>query len=223
MDLATFDAADFTITPALANQSLEYNAAGSKLVVNGDYQLGTAYTFTLKNGAAIDDCPGLESKLYGGPMAPGCVKSATYTSAMDQVTMFTTAAAIVLKSSSPKDNTTESVAAAEAGILLTFNQEIDDTTFDAADYTITPALPTGVTLVATNLGAVGAGSYEQLEIDPTDATGPVDFPPGAYTFTLKSSAVLKDKLGNSFSPSADLVIHFTVKANAAPPPPHTCL
>ena len=61
-------------------------------------------------------------------------------------------------------------------------------------------------------------------VHPTDATGPVRLPPGAYTFTLKSSAVLKDKLDlNSFSPSADLVIHFTVTPNAAPSPPHTCL
>ena len=223
MDLATFTAADFDITPALANVSLEYNAAGSKLVVNGDYQLGTAYTFTLKNGASIDDCPGLESPLYAGPTAPGCVKSATYTSSMDQTTMFTTAAAIALKSITPKDNTTESVAAAAGGILLTFNQEIDPASFDTADYTISPALPTGVTLVATNLGAVGAGSYEQLELDPTDATATaVDWPPGSYTFTLKSSAVLKDKLGNSFSPAADQVIHFTVTPNPTSTP-HTCL
>jgi hypothetical protein len=102
---------------------------------------------------------------------------------------------------------------------------MDATSFDPADYTITPALPAGVTLVATNLGEVGFGTYEQIELDPTDATNTiVDWPPGAYTFTLKSSAVLTDKLvpANSFSPAADLVIHITVKANATPTP-HTCL
>jgi len=129
--------------------------------------------------------------------------------------MFTTAAAITLKSIAPKDNTTETVTSANgSGIKLTFNQEIDPASFDAADYTITPA----VTLAATNLGGpLGFSSYETLELDPAAA-----WAPGTYTFTLKSTAVLKDKLGNSFSPSADQVIHFTVNPNPTPTP-HTCL
>ncbi len=45
------------------------------------------------------------------------------------------------------------------------------------------------------------------------------WPPGDYTFTLKSTAVLKDFLGNSFSPSADLVIHFTVDPEDTTPAP----
>ena len=211
MDRSTLDATEYTITPTLANAAVEYNASGSKLVIKGDYQLGTAYTFTLKSGATIDDCPGLETADIGGP---GCAKSTTYTSAADQPTMFTTAAAILLKSIAPKDNAKESVAAANgSGILLTFNQEIDPASFDATDYTITPAL----TLAATNLGGPFSGSYEQLELDPT-----TPFVAGTYTFTLKSTAVLKDNLGNSFSPATDQVIHFTVTPNATPTP-HTCL
>jgi hypothetical protein len=222
MNLSTFTAADFTITPALANQSLEYNAAGSKLVVNGDYQLGTAYTFTLTNGAAIDDCPGGEGFFQADDTV--CVKSTTYTSASDQVTMFTTAAAITLKSIAPKDNATESVAAANgSGILLTFNDDIDDTTFTSAAYTISPALPAGVTLLATNLGAVGAGSYEQVELDLDNGTAtPPSWAPGTYTFTLKGTGGgLKDHLGNAYT-GMDQVVHFTVTPNATTTP-HTCL
>lgn len=212
MDPASLLASEYTITPALANAAVELSGDTSKLLVYGDFQLGTAYTFTLTSGATIDDCPGDESDTIGGP---GCVKSATYTASADQTTMFTTAAAITLKSIAPKNNATESVAAANgSGILLTFNQEIDPASFDAADYTISPA----VVLTATNLGGPGGfASYEQLELDPAAA-----WAPGAYTFTLKSTAVLQDKLGNSFSPTADQVIHFTVTANATPTP-HTCL
>lgn len=221
MNLSTFDATDFTITPTLANQKLEYNRGGTKLIVNGDYQLGTAYTFTLKSGASIDDCPGAEGYYAGDDTV--CVKSATYMASADQTTMFTTASAITLKSITPKDNSSASVDDTAGTLRLTFNQEIDAASFDAADYTLSPALPTGVTLTATNLGVAGAGSYETLELDPVDGTPAiVDWPPGTYTFTLKSSAVLKDKLGNSFSPSADQVIHFTVTPNPTPTP-HTCL
>ena len=125
--------------------------------------------------------------------------------------MFTTAAAITLKSIAPKDNTTETVfdatdsTSAARGIKLTFNQSMDPTTLDATDYTITPA----VALTAA------ASGLEGLRL-----TGP--FTPGSYTFTLKSTAVIKDLLGNSFSPSADQVIHFTVTADPAPTT-HTCL
>ena len=119
----------------------------------------------------------------------------------------------LLKSISPKDNATESAATANNnGILLTFNDDIDDATFTAASYTITPA----VTLAATNLGTVGAGTYEQVELDPS-----APFAPGNYTFTLKGTGGgLKDRLGNAYS-GTDQVIHFTVTPNDTTP--HTCL
>jgi hypothetical protein len=201
MDDTTLDDTEFTLTPALATPPVVIESGGI-LLIYGDYQLGTAYTFTLKSGATIDDCPGGEAEFAGNP----CVKSATYTAPADQTVMFTTAAAITLKSITPKDNASESVAAAAAGIKLTFNQTMDKATLDAADYTISPA----VTLTSA------ASGLEGLKLTGT-------FAPGAYTFTLKSSAVIQDFLGNSFSPSADQVIHFTVTPNAAPPPPHTCL
>ena len=149
-----------------------------------------------------------EAEFFGAP----CVKSATYTAPMDQTVMFTTASAITLKSSAPKDNATETVfdatdpTSAARGIKLTFNQAMDPATLDPSDYTITPA----VTLTA------GSSGLEALRLSGA-------FTPGTYTFTLKSTAVIKDFLGNSFSPAADQVIHFTVTPNPAPSPPHTCL
>ncbi len=210
MDPASLLAADYTITPAVTNGGVEYSAGLDKLVVLGDFQLGTDYTFTLKSGAMIADCPGAESATIGGP---GCATSATYTAAADDVTTFTTASSIVLKSISPKDNASVSLSA--AAITLTFNDDIDAASFDAADYTISPA----VTLTATNLGGPLSGSYEQLELDGA-------FVPGTtYTFTLKGTAQLSDHLvpANNFTPGADKVIHFTVKAPSAAPPPHVCL
>ncbi|CAN5551059.1 hypothetical protein BH11MYX1_BH11MYX1_30910 [soil metagenome] len=213
MDPATLTAADYTITPALANARVEYSASLASLVLYGDYALGTAYTFTLKSGAAIADCPGGESDTIGGP---GCVTSATFTATADQVTMFTTAAAITLKSIAPKDNASESVATSAAGITLTFNQEIDPATLTAADYTISPAVALDP---AANLGGPASGSYEQLNLAPTAGM----FPPGTYTFTLNGTASVADKLGNTYSPGTDQVIHFTVTPPGATPPAHVCL
>jgi len=206
MDDTTLDATEFTLMPALATPPVVVESGGI-LIIYGNYQLGTAYTFTLKSGATIDDCPGGDAEFGIGP----CVKSATYTSPMDQTVMFTTAAAITLKSIAPKDNTTETVfdatdpTSAARGIKLTFNQAMDATTLDPSDYTISPA----VTLTAASSG------LEALRLSGA-------FTPGTYTFTLKSTAVIKDVLGNSFSPAADQVIHFTVTPDPAPTT-HTCL
>jgi hypothetical protein len=206
MDPDTFTAADYTITPALANAAAELDPVSGNLRLAGDYALGTTYTFTLKAGASISDCPGAE--------VGSCVTSATYTAPADQVVTFTTASAIMLKSITPKDNTSESVAAAAGGITLTFNQEIDPATLTAADYTITPA----VTFTVSNRGAAGAGSYEAVRLKPT-----APLAPGTYTFTLLGTASVSDKLGNTYSPGTDQVIHFTVTAPGATPPAHVCL
>jgi methionine-rich copper-binding protein CopC len=206
MDDATFTTADYTITPALANAAVEIDPVSLNLRLAGDFALGTQYVFTLKSGASISDCPGAE---FGS-----CVTSATYTAAADQVVMFTTAAAITLKSITPKDNAKESVAASASGITLTFNQEIDPTTLTAADYKIDPP----VTFTASNRGAVGAGSYEAVRLKPS-----APLAPGTYTFTLLGTASVADKLGNTFSPGTDKVIHFTVTPPGGTTPPHVCL
>ena len=221
MDPSSLLASEITVTPTLANFRVEPSGDLTKLLVYGDYQMGTAYTVTLKNGATIDDCPGAEYVTTTDPISCGVAKSATYTSPMDQVAMFTTASAIVLKSISLKDNATESVAASAAGITLTFNQEMDPTTLvQGTDFTISPNIPLGV----INLGGPGGGgTYEQLNIAPTSAAG--TFPAGTYTFTLLGTAKVNDLIGTTgadvFSATADTVIHFTVTAN--PGPAATCL
>ncbi len=65
---------NFTIssTPPLANMDIEDDGGNqTTLLVYGDYQLGTAYTFTLNANATIADCPGAEDFFLG----PGsCVR-----------------------------------------------------------------------------------------------------------------------------------------------------
>lgn len=192
MDETTLtEGTDFTISPTPANLRVEQNSTGAVRVA-GDFALATSYTFTFKNGAAVDDCPGGE---FGS-----CVKSQTFTNPSEQSVTFTTAAAIALKSVTPADNFSDYVGNFTTGINLTFNDNIDPTSVDPSDYTLDgPA----VVLTAGNRGDVGR-SYETIRLN---APGGV-WPPGDYTFTLKSTAVLKDRLGNSFSPSADKVIHF---------------
>jgi len=210
MDVSTLLPSEFTISPAVTCQDcanapgvdVEYSPTAN-ILIHGNFQLGTAYTFTLNAGATIDDCPGFE---------PTCVKSTTYTAAAAQSVMFTTAPAILLKTLSLKDNAKVSAAASAAGITLTFNQEMDPTTFvQDTDYTLSP----NVAMVA-----VSGSTYEKITIHPAAA-----LPPGSYTFTLLKSGSVSDLVqptANTFSPAADQVIHFTVTPNATPTP-HVCL
>ena len=226
MDATTLANTGFTITPAITNLQIEDDGTDqTQLLVYGDYQLNTTYTFTLKANATIDDCPG-EEDFFAAP----CVTSATFTNPSDAPIMFTTAPAIALKALSPKDNavivkgsTTEPVA-----ITLQFNQEMDPTTLVPADYTISPAVALEVdsnpSNVNTGTGPTGhtdpntmASNFENLVLEPA-AGGTLA--PGDYIFTLKMGAVLKDLLGNTFTNPADQVIHFTVQN---PPPPSQCL
>jgi len=215
MNDATLAATEYTITPALANARVEVSGLDqTKLLIAGDYALGTTYTFTLPTSATIDDCPGAEGYFAGDPTV--CVKSATFSSPSEQTVTFTTASAIALKSVTPADNATVT----SGRISLTFNQEMDPATFDASDYTITPP----VTLTARNAGVFAyangaAGSYETLQLSAAAGS----FVNGTtYTFTLKGTASLADKLGNVYSPGTDKVIHFTYTVPAATPP-HVCL
>jgi hypothetical protein len=217
MNLSSLPTTEYTLVDgagAAVTNGAEYDVTGGKLVINADYKLGTAYTFTLKSGSTITDCPGEEGFINGDDTV--CVTSpmgGTYTAAMDQVVTFTTASAIVLKSATPADNST-AAAASTPGITLTFNQEIDPTTLvQDVDYTITP----NVTMKPTsNRGRTGAGSYEQLRIAPV-----APFPPGTYTFTLKGTASVSDLSGGTYTQGTDKVIHFTVTPNDTTA--HVCL
>ncbi|MDB4953859.1 MAG: hypothetical protein JWO36_1428 [Myxococcales bacterium] len=205
MDATTLLPTEISVTPTLAGLAIKSDADPSKIVIAGNYAPSTDYTFTLKAGATIDDCPGATAVQGFGP----CVKSATYTNAADQVVHFHTAA-IALTAISPKDNATVTKAAATstAKISLTFNQTMDPTSLTSADYTIDPA----VTLTT--------GTTASTTLSLTTALAAAA---GTYTFTLKQGAVIKDVLGNDYTVAADRVIHFTVKDPAPTPPPHICL
>ncbi|MFT3693073.1 MAG: Ig-like domain-containing protein [Kofleriaceae bacterium] len=209
-DTTVASGTDFTITPTPANLSVEPNLSTGAVRIYGDFALATQYTFVLKGGASIDDCPGGEFTSLGG----NCVKSATYTNSADQTLTFTTASAITLKSATPADNFKDTVSdfgIIQHGIVLTFNDNIDPASFDAADYTLTgPA----TALTITNRGTSALTNYEQIRINATTA-----WLPGDYVFTLKASAVLTDRLGNNYSPPADKVIHFHIDADDTTPTP----
>ena len=212
MDYTSLATTDVTVTPTVPGLAVTYDPAdASKLVVTGNYASNTDYTFTLKMGTTIDDCPGAENHPAIGLGFGPCVKSATYTAAADQVIHFHTAA-IALTAITPKDNGTivKTSPTGTAKISLTFNQTMDPTSLTSADYTIDPAIPliTSVTPSST-LSLTSAASA----------------PAGMYTFTLKAGAVINDVLGTAYTVAADKVIHFTVKnpSTTPPPPPHRCL
>src|SRR5262249_37700177 len=71
----------FTQTPAFPNMSVvEDLTDSSKLLIYGDYQLNTSYTFTLNAGAKIDECPGAEETYLGrGAQVNGCDVTAVAT------------------------------------------------------------------------------------------------------------------------------------------------
>ncbi len=205
MDDTSLALTEFTLTPTVPNLRVEPSVTNpAQLLIAGDFQLGTSYTFTLPTSASLTECPGGE---FGAcvPVAP------PFSPPSDQTVTFTTAAAISLKSISPADNAT----GVSGRISLTFNQEIDPTTLTAADYTIDPPM----TFVARNAGASGVGSYETLQLNP--AVGSPYTPGTTYTFTLKDGAQVADLLGNTYTNSGDKVVHFTVAG--APGPAHVCL
>jgi hypothetical protein len=190
----------FTLSPTVTNMDIiEDLADGSKIDIYGDFQLGTDYTFTLNASTTINECPGAEVGACGA-------NPRTYLNADQQVVHFKTAAAIALTSVSPADNATitkveASGAQARTSITLTFNQEMDPSTFTQdTDYTIEPNIVLTASSSTTNL--------LNTRLRPPSPGG---YPPGTYTFTLKAGASFDDYLGNHYVQAADKVIHFTIK------------
>jgi hypothetical protein len=205
MNPTTLATTAWSLTPAVAGATANYNGALT-LIVDGEFKPSTQYTFTLKSGATIDDCPGGE---WNGT-ACSSTKSATFTNSMgDQVVHFTTAALAMTKTA-PADNgkvtlngTTNTVK-----IDLTFNFDADPTSLTAAMWSISPAAGTWTV-------ANGAAGANVIELKSSAAVAP-----GDYTFTLKGTAAIKDMetpTASVFTPGSDVVIHFTV----APAPPVT--
>ncbi|MBV8762927.1 MAG: Ig-like domain-containing protein [Deltaproteobacteria bacterium] len=196
MDPATLDPTEFTLTPAVDNMTI--GESGGSILIKGAYKPSTMYTFTLKNGATIDDCPGEE--------IGACVKSpmGTFTNTADQTVHFTTTA-LALTGVSPLDNGT--VPAGTVKITYTFNFDVLSTgRFSTSDIVTSPNIT----------WTIGAGPTPNT-IRLT-STAPVA--PGDYTVTLKAGAMVKDKetTPSIYTQAADNVIHFTVTPPAPPAP-----
>jgi hypothetical protein len=184
-------------------------------IVDAELKPSTAYTFTLKSGATLDDCPGGEYAF--GACPPKSAMGGTFTNSMgDQVVHFTTAALALVKTS-PADNDTvtlDPTTTVPNGVTidLTFNFDAKPASLATTEWSISPAAgtwtvankPTGLTTPAT--------VNNVLEL-----TSDAAVPPGDYTFTLKGSATIDDMEAtpSTFTPGSDVVIHFTVAA--APP------
>jgi hypothetical protein len=214
MDPASLADTEWSLSPAVTGATADVNGSGT-LIVNAELKPSTAYTFTLNNGATIDDCPGSEVS-FGGT----CTKSAmggTFTnSAGDQVVHFMTAA-LAMTGTTPADNDTitldpDPMLPVPNGIAidLTFNFDPKPTSLLATEWSISPS----------------AGTFTVDNTDPNvlELSSTAAVPPGDYTFTLKGTATIDDKEAtpSTFTPGQDVVIHFTVAAPSPSPAAPAC-
>jgi hypothetical protein len=208
MNPSTLATTEWSITPAVPGATAGYNGSFT-LIIDGELKPSTMYTFTLKNGATIDDCPGAE--WFGTPPTCHSMKSATFTNADgDQVVHFTTAA-LALSSTSPADNGTFTLdSSGKLVIDLTFNFDVDPSTLAATEYAFSGS---GITFTA---GYGSAANVLELTSNQTVA-------PGDYTFTLKMGATIDDleATPSTYTQAADQVIHLTVDPAPTPTPTTT--
>jgi hypothetical protein len=215
MDPTTLASTEYTLTPAVQGVTTSYDT-GLNLIIDGEFKPDTDYTFTLKNGATIDDCPGAEFA-FGG-CGPKSAMGGTFTNTADQVVHFHTAA-MALTSTSPADNATVTPSSTgKIKIDLTFNTDVAPASLTAAEYSVSPA----ITFAAPANPATGLGTpataNNVIELVSTGAVAP-----GDYTFTLKMGATVNDLITgtpDTYTQAADKVIHFTVPP--APSAPQAC-
>lgn len=202
IDTASFEeGTDFEMTPKPANFAISPpgGVATSTIRILGDYDLGETYKLTIKSGASISDIFGKQSIDFEA----------------DQITEFTTAAAMAITAQSPANGARITKAPTAAALVsLTFNQEIKADSLEMSEFTLTRAdgTATGVTPAISAVGAALRVSFPAL-------------PAGSYRFTLNADATLTDQLGNTYTQAADRVINFSV-ADAmptTPAPPFKCL
>ena len=202
MDGSTLANTEFTLTPAVDGQTVF--ASNGDVIIAGDYKPSTMYTFTLKNGATINDCVGGSSPCKSSPMG------GTFTNTADQTVHFTTAA-FALSSTTPADNgDAYEIGGGKIAVLLTFNFDADPTSLANTEFTSS----NGATFVV-NPNGDNETAFGQIELDSTAAVAP-----GDYTFTLKANATIADNetTPSTYMQAADKVIHFTV-APPSPPAP----
>jgi methionine-rich copper-binding protein CopC len=189
---------DYTISPEPANFVLASAGGGTQIRFNGDYNLGTKYTLTVKAGASISDAFGKQSIDF----------------AAERVVEFTTAAAISITAQSPANGARITKApTGSARISLTFNQEMVATSLDPSEFSL---VKSDGTLVAIPPAVSTSGAVVRIDY--------AALPAGTYKFTLKAGAMIDDRIvtgrtaANTYTQAADRVINFTV-ADAPPAGP----
>ncbi len=186
--------------------------ADGQTQLNGQLQMNTEYTATIKKGTMIKD-------FYGVPYE---VKD------QDLVVKWKTQPAIVMTgialrntgqlfSTGNKGTLTKNEASNTTDIRFSFNASIDPTTFDLSDVKIEPALP-GLTIAAPS----GCG-YFNATSKSTNASGWIGactmrlrgiVPAGSYKITFLAGAKVKDIFGVDYTHPADTTI--TVDVAEAP-------
>jgi hypothetical protein len=209
-------------TSAAVTATPTYNAALT-LILDAQLKPQTKYTFTLKGGATIDDCPGGEYAFGGcGAKSPN---GGTFTNndasgaPKDQVIHFTTSD-FAVTSITPADNS--KVTLDSTGIVtidLKFNFDANPASLATTEWSLSPAAGTwtvknkssGLTTPATVANVIELASAAPVA-------------PGDYTFTLKAGATINDfaTTPSTYTQASDLVVHFTVAPAPATVPTPAC-
>lgn len=193
LDDATFTADDYTLTPAPASEGITVD--GNVVQIDGYFNIGEEYTFTLKDGAVVQDANGAELTINGA-------KTITWKTQPSISVAF-----------SPADNgtVTKATATSAVGVTLSFNAPMLGTAADLTEGSEFTFESNGTEVTGFTVSASGCG----VSSSSCSVRIVKDLPPGTYKFTLKTGATLTDQLGNVYTQAADRVINFTV----APPPP----
>jgi hypothetical protein len=200
LDVDSLDASEYTLTPTPANFALA-QVTGGDIVLGGNYAPDTEYTFTLNAGATFEDHFG-----------------ATYATTAPTTVTWKTQPRVVLTGSSPANNGTinKIVVGQPVGVALSFNANMDVTTFTTDDFTFIDTA-TNLPVTGTTIGVGSPAAFQDCSAGSLGCQLRVrgNLAPGSYRFTLRQGAQLSDRLGNVYTQEQDRVINFTV-ANPAP-------
>jgi hypothetical protein len=200
IDLASLDAAEYTLTPA-PEQLTVGTSTKADLYFSGNYRPGTMYTLTLKAGATVQD-------YYG----------ATYTQSGDKTIMWTVAP-IAITSTSPANNGMVAQGTTNT-VRVSFNQSMAEASIAASEWEVTNAngdvVPFSPTVSRSGCNPNGSSTTCALVFESI-----AQLPLGDYTFTLKAGATIDDVLTppTTYTQTADRVIDFTVVPANTPPTP----
>jgi hypothetical protein len=164
---------DFAFSPDPGGYAA--SASGTDVEITANFEVNGDYTFTIPDGTMIADACGVVTT-FGAPDVD----------AMTQIEFTTNE--LAFNGITPFDGQMD--ASAADGVHLSFNQYMNPTKLEAADYSITPAVAGGTTVEADDGDLVVTGNFA---------------PDTDYTFTFKADAVVEDCPGGgaTCTPSAD--------------------